>query len=137
MIEGKNMGQIKILIVDDDPDITEAMKVVLENQGYNVDNAKDSSEGLEMIKASRPDLIILDVMMNTLSEGFILSRELKKDPKYKHIPILMVTSVKQKTGIDFETAAGDETWLPVEGYLNKPVKPEVLLEKVKSLLNVS
>src|SRR4030042_6585019 len=129
------MGQIKILIVDDDPDITEAMKIVLENQGYIVDNAIDSSEGLERIKASMPDLIILDVMMNTTSEGFLLSRELKKDPEYKNIPILMVTSVKEKTGIDFETAAGDETWLPVEGFLNKPVKPEVLLDKVRTLLH--
>jgi CheY-like chemotaxis protein len=129
------MGQERILIIDDDPDITEAMKVILENQGYATDSAKDGSKGMEQIKATKPDLIILDVMMNTLSEGFLLSRELKKDPKYKHIPILMVTSVKEKTGIDFETAAGDETWLPVEGYLNKPVKPEVLLDKVKTLLH--
>lgn len=128
------MGQAKILIVDDDPDITEAMKVVLENQGYTVDSAKDGSEGMERIKTAKPDLIILDVMMNTLSEGFLVSRELKNDPRYKHIPILMVTSIKQKTGIDFETAAGDPTWLPVDGYLNKPVEPESLLDKVKTLL---
>jgi CheY-like chemotaxis protein len=129
------MGQERILIIDDDPDITEAMKVILENQGYATDSAKDGSKGMERIKATKPDLIILDVMMNTISEGFLLSRELKKDPEYKHIPILMVTSVKEKTGIDFETAAGDETWLPVEGYLNKPVKPEVLLDKVRTLLH--
>jgi len=128
------MGQERILIIDDDPDITEAMKVVLENQGYTTDSAKDGSEGMERIKAAKPDLIILDVMMDTQDEGFLLSRELKKNHKYKHIPILMITSVKEKTGIDFETAAGDETWLPVEGYLNKPVKPEVLLEKVRTLL---
>jgi len=128
------MGQAKILIVDDDPDITEAMKVVLENQGYTVDSAKDGSEGMERIKTAKPDLIILDVMMNTLSEGFLVSRELKNDPRYKHIPILMVTSIKQKLGIDFETAAGDPTWLPVDGYLNKPVEPESLLDKVKTLL---
>jgi CheY-like chemotaxis protein len=131
------MGHARILIVDDDPDITQAMKVVLENQGYSVDDAENGTAGMEHIKASKPDLIILDVMMNSLSEGFLLSRQLKTDPRYKHIPILMVTSVKQKTGIDFETAAGDETWLPVEGFLNKPVKPEVLLEKVKSLLHES
>jgi CheY-like chemotaxis protein len=129
------MGQKRILIIDDDPDITEAMKVVLENRGYATDSAEDGSKGMERIKANKPDLIILDVMMNTLSEGFLVSRELKKDPKYKHIPILMATSVKEKTGIDFETAAGDETWLPVEGYLNKPVKPEVLLDKVRTLLH--
>jgi CheY-like chemotaxis protein len=121
--------------VDDDADITEAMKSVLENQGYAVDNDEDGSKGLERIKSARPDLIILDVMMNVIDEGFVLSRELKKDPKYKNIPILMVTSVKEKTGIDFETAAGDESWLPVEGFLNKPVKPEVLLDRVKTLLS--
>ncbi|MBN1392116.1 MAG: response regulator [Sedimentisphaerales bacterium] len=129
------MGQKKILIIDDDPDITEAVKVILEKQGYAADIAEDGSKGMERVKANKPDLIILDVMMNTLSEGFLVSRELKKDPKYKQIPILMVTSVKEKTGIDFETAAGDETWLPVEGYLNKPVKPEVLLDKVRTLLH--
>ena len=127
------MEQTKILIVDDDPDITEAMKIVLENQDYSVDSAKDGTEGMEQIKANKPDLIILDVMMNTTREGFILSRELKKNPEYKDIPILMVTSVKEKTGIDFKPAAGDESWLPVEEYLDKPVKPEVLLDKVKSL----
>ena len=129
------MEQQKILIVDDDPDITEVMKIVLENQGYIVQGALDGTEGMEKIKASSPDLIILDVMMNTSREGFILSRELKKDPDYKDIPILMVTSVKEKTGIDFKPAAGDESWLPVEDYLDKPVKPEVLLEKVKTLLS--
>ena len=129
------MEKAIVLIVDDDPDITEAMKIVLETDGYSVVNAKDSSKGMELIKAAKPDLIILDVMMDTQDEGFLLSRELKKQPKYKHIPILMVTSVKEKTGIDFETAAGDEAWLPVEGYLNKPVKPEVLLAKVRTLLH--
>jgi CheY-like chemotaxis protein len=99
-----------------------------------VDSAKDGSDGMEHIKASRPDLIILDVMMNSLDEGCVLSRELKSSPKYKNIPILMITSVMAKTGIDLEEAAGDETWLPVDGFLNKPVKAEMLLEKVKTLL---
>lgn len=129
------MGQEKILIIDDDPDITEAMKVILENQGYVIDSAEDGSKAMERIKAAKPDLIILDIMMNTISEGFLLSRELKKNPRYKHIPVLIITSVREKTGIDFEANAGDETWLPVEGYLNKPVKPEVLLDKVKTLLH--
>ena len=129
------MEQQKILIVDDDPDITEAMKIVLENQGYVVESALDGTEGIQKIKAASPDLIILDVMMNTSQEGFVLSRELKQNPDYKDIPILMVTSVKEKTGIDFKPAAGDESWLPVEDYLDKPVKPEILLEKVKKLLS--
>jgi CheY-like chemotaxis protein len=128
------MAQGKILIIDDDPDITEAMRVVLENRGYEVRSARDSSEGMERLKQARPDLIILDVMMRTSQEGFELSRELKHNAQYKDIPILMLTGVKDKTGLDFKAAAGDEAWLPVEEFLDKPVRPNVLLEKVEDLL---
>jgi CheY-like chemotaxis protein len=131
------MAQGKILIIDDDPDITEAMSVVLQNRGYEVRSAQDSSEGMEKLKEAKPDLIILDVMMRTSQEGFELSRALKSNKKYKDIPILMLTGVKEKTGLDFKTAAGDEAWLPVEEFLDKPVKPNVLLEKVEDLLQKS
>ncbi|MCL5281127.1 MAG: response regulator [Planctomycetes bacterium] len=129
------MAQGKILIIDDDPDITEAMTVVLENRGYQVRSAQDGTQGMEQLKKSRPDLIILDVMMRTSQEGFEFSRELKSNPKYKNIPILMLTAVKQKTGLDFKADAGDQAWLPVEEFLDKPVKPDMLLEKVEDLLS--
>lgn len=128
------MAEEKILIVDDDPDITEAMRVVLENKGYVVENALDSEAAMMSLRSSLPDLIILDVMMTTPHEGFTLARELKKNSNYKKIPILMITAVKDKTGIDFKSSAGDDEWLPVEDFLDKPVKPDVLIEKVKSLL---
>jgi two-component system alkaline phosphatase synthesis response regulator PhoP len=128
------MNPARILIVDDDADITEAMRIVLENKGYSVDAASDSKDALNHLKSQKPDLIILDVMMNTKSEGFDLARDLKKDPKYREIPILMLTAIKEKTGIDFKPSAGDETWLPVEEFLDKPVKPEQLIEKVELLL---
>lgn len=131
------MAQGKILIIDDDPDITEAMTVVLENRGYKVRSARDGTEGMEQMKKSKPDLIILDVMMRTSQEGFELSRELKSDAKYKDVPILMLTGVKEKTGLDFKSEAGDQSWLPVEEFLDKPVKPNVLLEKVENLLQKS
>ena len=129
------MEQERILIVDDDPDITETMKVVLENSGYKVDCAANGGEAKEQIKTFKPNLIILDVMMDTLEEGITISRELKKDPRYKKIPIIIISAVKERTGIDFASAAGDEDWLPVEEFLDKPVKPELLLEKVRTLLN--
>jgi CheY-like chemotaxis protein len=129
------MAEGKILIIDDDPDITEAMTVVLENRGYEVASARDGTEGMEMLKKARPDLIILDVMLRTSQEGFELSRELKGNPQYRNIPILMLTGVKQKTGLDFKTEAGDRAWLPVEEFLDKPVRPQVLLEKVEDLLS--
>jgi len=120
---------------DDDPDIAEAMKIILENKGYEVLNALDSAEGMNRLKEARPDLIILDVMMRTSQEGFELARELKHDVQYRDIPILMLTAVGQKTGLDFKSAAGDESWLPVEGFLDKPIKPDVLLEKIADLLD--
>jgi len=135
LIKGNEMAEAKVLIIDDDPDITEAMRVVLENKGYSVDSSTNGELAMQSIKSSKPDVIILDVIMNTPREGFILSRALKKDPAYKDIPILMLTSVKEKTGIDFKSAAGDEEWLPVDEFLDKPVKPEVLLDKVQTLLN--
>ncbi|MBN2589316.1 MAG: response regulator [Sedimentisphaerales bacterium] len=128
------MDEANILIVDDDPDITEAMKVVLENKNYKVSNADGIESAMESLKADRPDLIILDVMMNTSQDGFILSRQLKQDENFKDIPILMLTSIKDKMGIDFKSAAGDKDWLPVEEYLTKPVKPDVLIDKVAELL---
>lgn len=131
------MAQGRILIIDDDPDITEAMTVVLENKGYEVDSAADGSIGMERLQANRPNLIILDVMMRTRQEGFELSRQLKSNAEYREIPILMLTAVKDKTGLDFKPTAGDESWLPVEEFLDKPVKPDVLLDKVASLIQKS
>jgi CheY-like chemotaxis protein len=133
--QGGKMGQGKILIVDDDPDITEAMTVVLENKGYEVRSALDSDQGLDRLKEARPDLIILDVMMRTSQEGFEFAREIKQNAQFKDIPILMLTAVKQKKGLDFKPAAGDEAWLPVQAFLDKPVKPDLLIEKVQDLLS--
>jgi CheY-like chemotaxis protein len=64
-----------------------------------------------------------------------MSRELKKDPQFKDMPILILTAVKTRTGINFKSTAGDPVWLPVDGYLDKPVEPEKLLTKVKTLLS--
>jgi len=128
------MNTARILIVDDDADITEAMRIVLESKGYVIDAAIDSKDAAKCINSQKPDLIILDVIMNNQSEGFDFSRVLKKNPKYRDIPILMVTAIKKMTGIDFKPEAGDDLWLPVDEFLDKPVRPEQLIEKVESLL---
>jgi DNA-binding response OmpR family regulator len=128
------MANEKILIVDDDPDIAKALRAVLKSQNYTVLCAGGEVEGMEMVEAHRPDLIILDVMMSTTSEGFDMSRKLRKHSKHKDIPILMLTAIKQKTGFDFKSSAGDPEWLPVDEFLDKPIDPELLLEKVKALL---
>jgi CheY-like chemotaxis protein len=124
----------KILIIDDDPDIVEAMKIVLESKNYEVAIAKSGEDGLKRTRQSKPDLIILDVMMESMDKGFDVARNLKKDENHKDIPILMLTAIKEKTGLGFEKEAGDPDWLPVDGYCEKPLKPDELILKVEMLL---
>jgi CheY-like chemotaxis protein len=129
------MPKATILLVDDDEDIRLAVQALLESRDYKVETAATKEEGLEKFTTVKPDLAILDVMMVSWQDGFELARELKKDPDLKNVPILMLTGVENKTGFEFKSAAGDEEWLPVEGFLDKPVEPEVLLAEVEKLLN--
>ena len=129
------MAKATILVVDDDEDIRLAVQALLESRDYKVETAATKEEGLEKFTTVKPDLAILDVMMVSWQDGFELARELKKDPELKNVPILMLTGVENKTGFEFKSAAGDEEWLPVEGFLDKPVEPEVLLAEVEKLLN--
>jgi len=129
------MGKAKILIADDDPDIRESLQAILESQQYTVVTAVDKTDGMEKIKAEKPDLAILDVMMSTWEDGFEMSRELKKDPQFKDMPILMLTGIKNETGIDFKATAGDPAWCPVDAYLEKPIEPDILLMEVAKLLS--
>lgn len=129
------MTDKKIVIIDDDDDFVESTKVVLEAKGYNVFSAGNKQGGLERIEQNTPDLIIMDVMLEKMCDGFDLTRKLKSDEKYKKIPILMVTAVGDKTGFKFSAAAGDETWLPVDDYAEKPIEPEELISRVEKLLS--
>ncbi len=128
------MPQSRIVVVDDDPDIVEAVKVVLECNDFTVMTANNKEDGLALIRAEKPDLAVLDVMMTKWQDGFEMARELKKDSDFKDMPILMLTGVEDKTGLEFKSAAGDPDWLPVNGFLDKPVEPETLIAEVKKLL---
>lgn len=123
----------KILIIDDDADIVESMRVVLESKNYDVVSASSGQEGLDKAKQENPDLIILDVMMPNM-DGFEMSRAIKGDPEHKNIPILMLTAIKEKSGLDFKKEAGDTTWLPVDDYCEKPLDSQELIAKIEKLL---
>jgi CheY-like chemotaxis protein len=129
------MENAKIVVVDDDQDIRDSLQVILEGRQYTVVTAADKAEGMEKIKTEKPDLAILDVMMSTWEDGFEMARELKKDSQFKDMPILMLTGVKDKTGIDFKSTAGDPAWCPVDGFLEKPVEPDVLVQEIQKLLS--
>ena len=123
----------KILIVDDDRDVFESMKIVLEAEGYGVDWATNGTEAISKARALHPDLMILDVMMNTDDEGFQVTYSMKQDSQLSCIPIVMVTSVGARTGFSFDRKK-DEDFLPVNEFLEKPVDPRVLVDKVRENL---
>ena len=129
------MENAKILIVDDDLDLTRALQITLESKQYSVVATNNRIEGMKKIKSEKPDLAILDVMMSTWQDGFEMAREIKYDPESQSIPILMLTGVKDKTGINFKATAGDPTWCPVDGFLDKPVESEIFLAEVEKLLS--
>ena len=117
----------KILIVDDEQDIVETLKFMLEAQGYECHCAYDGETGLSMAKGLIPDLMILDVMMPKMN-GYKISRLLKYDAKYKDIPILMVTARSQ----DEDKLIGQETG--VNEYITKPFELDDVINKVGEYL---
>ncbi|HEX6302814.1 MAG TPA: response regulator [Anaerolineales bacterium] len=128
----------KILIIDDDPDIITSVKLSLESADHQVIEAISGEEGLQKIKQDRPDLIILDVMMETKTEGFQLALKLRNpDPtsdwfEFKDIPILMLTAIHSTTPLRFEP---DIDYLPVELFVDKPIDPDDLIKKVGWILD--
>ncbi|MFC1764419.1 response regulator [Planctomycetota bacterium] len=129
------MAEGKILVTDDDPEIRDTLKALLEARGYSVVTAANRDEGMEAMARERPNLAILDVMMESWQDGFEMSRELKQDLELKDIPILMLTGVREETGFDFKSSAGDPAWLPVDAFLEKPVEPKTLFSQVEELLS--
>jgi CheY-like chemotaxis protein len=119
-----------VLLVDDDPVFVEAMTAVLETR-FRVRSASGGNEAFRRIAEERPALVILDVMMEYLSEGFDVARKLRAERGTADIPIIMLTGVDQMYNYRMEV---DESWVPCERYLEKPVSPRVLLAEVESLI---
>jgi CheY-like chemotaxis protein len=126
-----------ILVVDDDPDIREVLRLILEEAGYRVQTAVDGQDATACISSQMPSLIILDIMMSTDSEGFDLMYTLRSDPKTDNIPVIFLTSFLEKvrsTGPDsFDYIMGElwaATWI-----FEKPLNKEKLLEKIDAILS--
>lgn len=125
-----------ILVVDDDPDIRDTLRIVLEKAGYGVRLANNGKQALERLSEQRPDLLILDVMMSHDTEGFDLAFELKGKPEFQGMPIIMLTSFLEKVRTDgpdqFQHILGEE-W-PAKWLFEKPADPKKLLSKIESIL---
>jgi CheY-like chemotaxis protein len=128
------MEHVKIMVVDDDPGIRDSLQTILESRQYTVITAADRTEGMDKIKAEKPDLLILDIMMSSWLDGLDMSKKLKKDPQFSGMPIVMLTAVREKTGFDLRPRSGGPDWCSVDAYLDKPVAPAALLAEVERLL---
>ena len=129
-------NRAKILIIDDDTDFIETVQTVLEANNYSVVSATDGKKGLDKVEAEEPDLIILDVMMESMYEGFSVISTLRGTPEfvdYRDIPILMASAVKQEYGSRFSLPEGGEH-LQGDIYMDKPIRPDDLLAAVARLL---
>jgi DNA-binding response OmpR family regulator len=127
----------KILAVDDDPDILDALTMILESQGYEVIMARNGIEGLAKIESEEPDLMILDLLMPKM-DGFAVCKRLQepKWAKYKDMPILILSSVREEASRRrYELECGRE--LDVDDYIEKPFSPDSLLKRVGKLINRS
>ena len=127
--------QPKLLVVDDDPDILDAITTILGAQPYAIHTARDGVECVDKVRQDIPDLIILDLLMPK-KDGFAVVRELRENPRYAKIPILILTSVREDASrrrYELETGLA----MDVQDYVEKPISPTDLLDRVKELLESS
>ena len=118
----------KILVVDDDPDFVLICRTVLEAEGYQVLEAANGSQGLEVMRQDRPDLMLLDVMMSTTLEGVDVCREIKSDPSLEDVPIVMISSIATS---EYAGEFPDDEPIPIDAWISKPIQPAVLLKTIE------
>ena len=126
-------NKARILIVDDDIDYVKSIRAILDSQEYTVDSAHNRESAMEKIKEVKPDLILLDIMMDRLDDGFTICYRLKHDSELKKIPILAISAITERTGFKFSPATDGE-YFEADDYVEKPVKPSDLLQRIEKLL---
>jgi len=125
-----------ILVVDDDPDIRDALAIILKGHDYIVHTASNGKEAIEALEQKKPDLMILDIMMATETEGFDLAYDLRENPEFANLPIILLTSflekVREEGPGDFAYILGEQ-W-PAQWLLEKPLDTKKLLDKIEDIL---
>ena len=121
----------KILVIDDDPIFSKSARAVLESHGYQVDTARNQEEALARMGQEKPDLVLLDVMMNWVLEGVTISQEMMSQKDLQHIPIIMVTSIRDS---DYRGMFPQDQYLHINSWLDKPCSPETLVAEVEKTL---
>lgn len=130
--------KVKILVIDDDPDFIDAVTPILNSANYNVITASSPDQGKEKILAEKPDLVLLDIMMDSLFDGFSLCHNIKTAKEFdsvKDTPIIHISAVKEITGSRFQFKGDEQGMLGPDDYIDKPVKPADLLARIDKLIN--
>ena len=124
-----------IVLVDDDIDIVEVIARLLKDNGYQVRSFSGMDEALIQMSAEKPDLVITDLMMESLDSGFVFSRRIKENPEFRDIPVVIITAAGSRRGFDFRPAGpNDLEAMHVMAFLEKPVNPKQLLAKIAEIL---
>lgn len=129
------MTKRKVLVVDDDVQLVDTVRTLLESVGYQVHHAYQAEKGMELAREVQPDLILLDVMFAGPPgpDGIEISRRLHQDPSVREIPVIILTGVRKVLDFPFQLGP-DETWMPVKAFLEKPIKPQKLLAEMDRVL---
>ena len=125
------MQQKRILVIDDDSDFTYAVRMILEGEGYLVEEARSGAEGLQKMRANTPDMVLMDVMMANPLDGYYTTQEIADDPKLRNVPILMISSIADTP---YVSSFPTDQYLQIIGFVSKPIEPALLLSKIKGLL---
>ena len=132
-LPGRADRAARILIVDDDPDFVKITKKILESHGYETDSAPSGAEGLKVMRSApaKPDLVLLDIMMDYITDGLDVSNAMQRDANLRDIPVVMVTSL---TGVKSQELFPSDERVVASAWLSKPVSPDQLLHAVRSAL---
>lgn len=123
----------KILLVDDDLDLLEQNKILIESKGYEVITASSSKEGWEIFKKAQPDACVIDLIMEEYDSGFVLCHRIKKDEHGKNIPVFILTSATYDTGFKFSASTNEEKeWINADELINKPVVIDEFVQKLEN-----
>ena len=124
----------KLLIIDDDPDFVEGIKAILQTADYDVEAAYNPKDGFQALQTMSYDLLLLDIMMGRGAEGIMIARKMRKDPKLREVPVLIITGIREQMAFLFPGEAVHPHFVAVDELVEKPIEPKLLLEKVSALL---
>jgi CheY-like chemotaxis protein len=127
----------RILMIDDDPDFVEVIVSILEKADYEVDAKYNPDDGFQALKTGSYDLLLLDVLMGRGAEGIMIARKIGDDEKLREIPILIITGMREQIAFLFPGQPVHPSFVPVDELIEKPVEPDLLLEKVSKLLQLA